>query len=110
MHDDIETVIYNLLKMTRDKETAPDWALGLKLGEEAGEVQTALLYANGFLRHKTLDEDVMHEVADVFNVCLGLLTQHYPDLTPEEILSQFNTALYVKGKKYAKVLAEGCNG
>ena len=107
---DIETTIYDLLRMTRENETAPDWALGLKLGEEVGEVQMALLHTNGFLRHKTLDEDVMHEVADVLNVCIGLLTQHYPDLNEAEILSRLNDALFKKGQKYARVLAEGCNG
>ena len=110
MQTDIEGTIYELLEMTRENETAPDWALGLKLGEECGEVQTALLYANGFLRHKTLDEDVMHEVADVINVCIGLLVQHYSEHSTDYILEWLTQAIDKKGKKYAKVLAEGCNG
>ena len=100
----IEDVFCDLLRMTREYETAPDWANGLKLGEECGEVQTAILVKNGFLKHKNLDEDVMFEIADVMNVCCALLTAHYPDYTPDELLDKLAIAMDIKGLKYAKIL------
>ena len=102
--NNISQVLLKILEMTQSHEGMPDWALGMKLSEETGEVNEALLVANGFLQHKVLKEDVLHEVADVFNVCLGLLAKHYPTKTPEEILEQLNSALVKKGKKYAGIL------
>jgi len=95
----IEQTIYELMVMTREQESMPDWALAMKLAEECGEVNTAVLIENGFMRHKTLDEDVLHEVADVINVCIGLLTQHYPDTNTATLLRKLNEALIKKGDK-----------
>lgn len=100
----IEDVFCDLLRMTREYEDAPSWANGLKLGEECGEVQTAILVAHGFLEHKTLDEDVMYEIADVMNVCCAILTAHYPDYLPDELLDALAVAMRTKGNKYAKIL------
>jgi len=97
-------VFSDLLTMCRKYDNAPDWAHGLKLGEECGEVQECILKGNGFLKHKTLKEDVVHEVADVMNTCCALLTSHYPDLTPAELLEELSNAMIKKGNKYAKVL------
>jgi len=104
MENNIENVFHNLLEMTQNHEDAPDWAMGLKLGEECGEVQTAILKANGFLHHKTLDEDVLHEIADVMNVCCSILTATYPNLQPIDIIDLLAEAMEKKGRKYAKVL------
>lgn len=103
-------VMFDLIQMTREYETLPDWALGLKLSEEVGEVAEALMVANGFSRHKTLEEDVLHEVADVINVCIGLLTQHYNELSPEELERALTDAISKKGKKYQSILEAGANG
>ncbi len=97
-------IIHKLLTMTRDKETSPAWALGLKLAEECGEVNEALLRDLGFLRHKEAKEGVINEVADVFNVCLGLLAVHYPNSTPTEICVALEHAMHQKGQKYADIL------
>ena len=101
---DLNKVFLDLLYMAREHDTAPDWAMGLKLGEECGEVQTALLHKHGFLKHKTLDEDVMHEIADVMNVCVAIMTAHYPEHTPDELYEGLVDAMIKKGRKYAKVL------
>jgi len=101
---DLDDVFLGLLRMCRDHENAPDMAMGLKLGEECGEVQTAILKANGFLEHKTLDEDVMHEIADVMNVCCSILTASYPQLPPGTLLYHLSQAMEKKANKYAKVL------
>lgn len=100
----LQSVFEELLVMCREYDTAPDWAHGLKLGEEVGEVNECILKGNGFLQHKTLKEDVMHEVADVMNTCCALLTSHYPDLSPKELTEALTDAMMKKGTKYAKVL------
>lgn len=100
----VEETLEGVLNLCRNYESAPDWALGLKLAEECGEVSEAILYANGFIQHKELKEDVLHEVADVINVALGILTQHYPDVAVPELLTQLDAAMKTKNKKYAKIL------
>lgn len=110
MHPELETIIRDILYMTRDYETLPDWALGLKLGEETGEVCEELMKANGFSQHKEPGEGVIYEVADVINVCLGLLTQHYAEENIEDIVARLETALFEKSEKYRRVLQEGANG
>jgi NTP pyrophosphatase (non-canonical NTP hydrolase) len=100
----IEQTLYTLICMTRDNERMPDYGLAMKLAEECGEVNTAVLKSMGYLQHKTLDEDVMHEVADVINVCIGLLTQHYLKMDEETILNELNKALCRKGQKYKDIL------
>jgi len=102
--NNLEEVFRNLLIMCREYDNAPDWAHGLKLGEECGEVQECILKGNGFLKHKTLKEDVVHEVADVMNTCCALLSSHYPDHLPDELLDALTNAMIKKGTKYAKVL------
>jgi len=110
MNPNLETIIRDIMNMTRENETLPDWALGLKLGEETGEVCEELMKANGFSRHKEPGEGVIYEVADVINVCIGLLTQHYNDFSVDEIMTQLEEALCKKSAKYKRVLDEGANG
>ena len=104
MANNLDNVFSDLIKMCREYDDAPDWAHGLKLGEECGEVQECILKANGFLEHKTLKEDVLHEVADVMNTCCALLSSHYPDHLPDELVDALTSAMMKKGTKYAKVL------
>ena len=104
MANNLTDEFYNLLRLTREYEKAPDWASGLKLGEECGEVQAAILKGQGFLHHKVLDEDVVHEISDVMNVCCAILTAHYPDLTPTEISTELAKAMQYKAQKYAALL------
>jgi NTP pyrophosphatase (non-canonical NTP hydrolase) len=103
-NNDLTGVFYDLLCMTRKDEDAPDWACGLKLGAEAGEVQEAILKARDFIKHKELDEDVIHEIADVMNVCCAILTSHYPERTPIALTNDLADAMVKKGKKYADIL------
>jgi NTP pyrophosphatase (non-canonical NTP hydrolase) len=106
---DIEKVLYDLIVLARAKENAPDWALGLKLVEEVGEVSEVILYENGFIQHKEIKEDLFHEVADVFNVCTAILTQHYTELDEAQIMVRLTQAVEKKGKKYADLLNDGMN-
>ena len=110
MGNDMDEIFFDLLRMTRDFDPAPDWAQALKLSEEVGEVSECILKGNGFLQHKALKEDVLHEVADVMNTCCGLLTAHYPDRSPEQLLDALTVAMIKKGDKYAKVLGAAKKG
>lgn len=103
-NDTFDTILYELFVMTRQYETAPDWAMGLKLSEEVGEVNEAVLFSNGYVQHKIMKEDVMHEVADVFNVCIALLVKHYPGIPIDQLFTEFAAAVEKKGRKYAKVI------
>jgi len=102
-------LLEELIILAQNHENAPDWALGLKLGEECGEVQSVLLHANGFIQHKSFDEDVMHECADVFNVITAILAKHYEDMSVEELSYRFFQAVDKKGQKYRKLLEDGLN-
>lgn len=103
-NSDLTCIFYDLLCMTKKSEPAPDWASGLKLGAEAGEVQEAILKGRGFIEHKELNEEVVEEIADVMNVCCAILTAHYPDETPSTILGMLGDAMIKKGHKYAGIL------
>lgn len=93
-----------LFEMTDEHETAPPWALALKLGEEVGELQEVVLKNHGFLRHKEIKEDDWHEAADVINVLIGYFSQAYPDLSPHEKTEKLYAAIADKGDKYARVI------
>lgn len=97
-------LFYQIINMSREHEAMPDWALALKLGEETGEIHTAILKSKGYLKHKEESEDVLHEVADVFNVCTGILVKHYPDLSTDDLITALADAMEKKGDKYKKIL------
>jgi len=109
MNKEIDQLLYELISLAAENENAPDWALGLKLGEECGEVCEVLLVDNGFCQHKELTEDLFHEIADVFNVCTAILAKRYPELGPMEILHRLTAAVERKGQKYADLLKDGMN-
>lgn len=80
------------------------WALALKLGEEVGEFQEAVLKDYSFLRHK---EDAGHswlEAADIINVLIGFLAVHYPEMTAQELTEKLYEAIATKGDKYKGIL------
>jgi NTP pyrophosphatase (non-canonical NTP hydrolase) len=106
---DIEKILYDLIVLAKEKENAPDWALGLKLSEECGEVAEVLLVDNGFCQHKEIKEDLFHEIADVFNVCTAILARRYTELSADEIMVRLTQAVEKKGQKYADLLNDGLN-
>lgn len=102
----LEEQIGYLFSMVQEKEEAPAWALGLKLGEEAGEFQSNLLHMHGHLHQKTMDEDIFGEAADVINTVIGTLAQVYPYQSPDELIKRLREAMHNKGKKYERLLDE----
>lgn len=100
----IEELMIECLEMVRSFDVSPGWAHGLKLGEECGEVQEAILVAAGMCDHKEIKEDVMHEVADVINVCMAILSAEYETVPINELLPQLVAAMQLKNTKYANII------
>jgi NTP pyrophosphatase (non-canonical NTP hydrolase) len=83
-----------------------DMQLGLKLAEEVGELSEVLLKDNGFLPHKEVKEDAFHEIADIINVCIGILAQSggCKNMSPSDIIDALIAAIETKTKKYASIV------
>ena len=96
--------VHWLFDMTQRMETAPPLALGVKLSEEVGEFSEALLKQQGFLAHKELKEDPIHEAADIMNVLIGALAVMYPEKTPYQLTEELYDAMCSKGEKYERIL------
>ncbi len=103
---DWNIMIKSLLEMTREYESAPSWAMTMKLTEEVGELNEVMLYEHGFLKYKdkVWKDTPVEESADILNTVLGMLSAHYPDKTPEEISKELFEASLKKGKKYGRIL------
>ena len=104
MSGKIEEAMVECLEMVRTFDVSPGWAHGLKLGEECGEVQEAILVNAGFCDHKELKEGVIEEVADVINVCMAILSAEYETVPLDELLGQLATAMEKKNQKYANII------
>lgn len=100
----IEEQCKYLFEMVQEKEDAPPWALGLKLGEEMGEFQQNLLHTYGHLHQKEMDEDIFGEAADVINTVIGVLGTLYPFQNSDELVERLQEAMYNKGTKYERLL------
>lgn len=97
-------LIEDLFDMTQNHETMDPMALGLKLGEEVGEFQEAVLVEHGYLQHKELKEDTLHEAADIICVLIGFLAKHHPNLTSPQLTEMLYEAIAKKGEKYANIV------
>ena len=93
-----------LIELTQKNESMPAIALVAKLAEEMGEFAEAVLKEEGYLQHKELKEDPIHEAADVINVLLAVLAQLYPGRNPRYLTEELYNALCDKGEKYERVL------
>ena len=102
----IEEQFEYLFAMVQEKEDAPAFALGLKLGEETGEFQQNLLHTYGYLHQKEMKENIFGEAADVINTVIGTLGALYPYQTPEDLVARLQEAMYNKGIKYERLLDE----
>jgi len=98
--------IFKLFFMTSKYETAPDFALTIKLSEEVGEFSEVMLHEMGYLRHKNKEwkDTPIEEAADIINVLIGTLAVHYPDVPPEELSDDLLAAVKKKGAKYARLI------
>lgn len=85
-------------------EGTKSWALALKLGEELGEFQEAVLKDYDYLKHKPVGEGVWGEVADIINVLIGFLALHYPEMTATQLTEKLYESVALKGDKYAHVI------
>jgi len=96
--------IHWLFELTQKYERGEPLALTVKLGEEVGEFDETVLKHTGYLRHKEVKEDPMHEAADIINVLIGCLTVLYPEKTPFELTEELYEAICEKGEKYERIL------
>jgi NTP pyrophosphatase (non-canonical NTP hydrolase) len=95
-----------MIEYVKEYEDAEGWVLSLKLGEEVGEFHEAVLKHYGYLAHKELKEDSIHEAADVVNVIFGALSKLYPELSTDELLMRFSEAFEKKSEKYKRILTQ----
>ena len=98
----IGDILLDAAEVTIEHETMPVWALAMKITEENGELQEALLKELGFLQHKVLKESPMYEAADVIICVIGVLAKLYTTrgFTADQIMNQLRGALDHKMHKY----------
>lgn len=103
----METILW----MVRTYETMPPAALTMKLSEELGEFSEIMLHELGYLHHKDKEwkDTPIEEAADIINVLLGALAQHYPDKTPSQISAELHAAMVKKGRKYGRLIGADPN-
>ncbi len=101
-NETIETILW----MVRTHETMPTAALTIKLSEELGEFSEIMLHELGYLHHKdkVWKDTPIEEGADIINVLLGALAQHYPDKTPTQLSNELHAAMVKKGRKYGRLI------
>ncbi len=99
-------LVQHLFWMTRTYETAPSFALTIKLAEEVGEFSEVMLHELGYLHHKDKEwkDTPVEEAADIINVLIGTLAVHYPDKTPGQLSDDLFDAITKKGKKYGRII------
>jgi len=96
--------ILSLFALTRELEEGHPLVLNVKLAEEFGEFSESVLHHLGYLQHKEVKEDPIHEAADMINVIIGCLTQLYPDKSPYDLVEDLHVAISEKGDKYERIL------
>lgn len=87
-------------------EQKPLVAMLAKLMEEVGELAVAVNVNDGHITHKTLDEPLEGEVADVCQVAISILCRHLAHLTPEQRWSKFESYISNKTDKWARIQAD----
>lgn len=84
-------------------EQKPLTAMLAKLMEEVGELAVAVNVNEGHITHKTLDEPLAGEVADVCQVAISILCRHLSHLTPEQRWSKFESYISNKTDKWDRI-------
>jgi len=102
--DELRQVLTHIANVSRD-EPKPLAALGLKLGEESGELMEAINHHLGWLPHKVMKEPIEGEVADVVQIAVAILVRAYPNLDTEQVLDMLAKMLIVKTAKWQDVIA-----
>lgn len=77
----------------------------LKLGEEFGELSEAVNHHIGNLRHKTMKEPLIGEVADVIQVVVDVGRKAYPHLNDDEFKALLVDAMITKSAKWSALLS-----
>ena len=101
-----DALMRQMFDITQEHETAPPFALTIKLAEEVGEFSEIMLHEFGFLRHKDKEwkDTPIEEAADIINVLIGALAVHYPEKSPDDLTEELYAAMLKKGTKYARLI------
>ena len=75
-----------------------------KMVEECGEFAEAMLVEGGWLKHKTLKEPAIGEVADVMICLLDTSRKLYSHLSDDEFKQELQKQLDLKAKKWEDVI------
>lgn len=99
------SVLMKVFKLSRsDQNTLPVMARNAKLMEEVGEFSQALMFGQGYLPHKTVEEPLVGEAADVILCVLDTYAAAYPELSPEELAVNLVAQLEKKSAKWDRVM------
>lgn len=96
--------LVSITDIVQNHEDAPSWALVLKLGEEVGEFNEAMLKELGFLQHKELKEGPLGEAADIIITTISILAVQYKDMPPDELITKLEIEIHRKFEKYKKIM------
>jgi len=104
------SVLLKIFGLSRsDQNTLPVLARNAKLMEEVGEFSQALMFAQGYLPHKTVDEPLVGETADVILCVLDTYAAAHPELSPEELAVNLVAQLEKKMAKWDRVMRVRAN-
>jgi NTP pyrophosphatase (non-canonical NTP hydrolase) len=87
------------------RDAKPILAMMAKVFEEGGELAQAVNITEGHLKHKTLPEPLVGEVADVVQCAIAVLQKATPDLTDVARLQLLAEWLEKKTDKWETVIA-----
>lgn len=99
----MKELILRAISLSRRDNKPTLFKLG-KLQEEGGELAQATLHHEGFLPHKTMNEPLAGEVADVMLVCLDILRACHPEHNDEQLVDLLMYQLGHKMNKWEKIL------
>lgn len=99
----MKTTFTRIAKLGR-KDPKPLWAMGLKIGEESGELLEAVNHHLGMLPHKKMKEPLMGEVADVIQNAIAIAAKAYPKLTLTELITDIEYQMNLKTDKWERAI------
>ncbi len=101
----MQQIFQDVFELSRgNTNTLPVLARNAKLMEETGEFSQALLHKLGYLPHKTMNEPLMGEGADVILCLLDTLASAHPEMDPNELLEALSEQLKKKSLKWKQVM------
>ena len=95
--------IDNILALSRENK-AELLFRHAKMVEECGEFAEAMLVEGGWLKHKTLKEPAIGEVADVMICLLDTARKLYKHMSDQEFKDELQRQLDMKADKWERII------